>query len=98
MGFSAMRYDLMIPLYSALRLIDEAGIETTSYLAVCASTKVQHLQQRHDLLKKLQELGKVVVAVLNVTGKAGQQKCSEEHQQIQRELAAWQAREEADPE
>jgi hypothetical protein len=88
MGYIAVRFELMIALFHARSLIDEAGIETTSYLFVCTSTKVQHLQQRHDLKKKLQELGKEVQTVLDATGTRGQRKCIEEHQKAQRELAA----------
>lgn len=88
-GFLAVRFDLLIPLYYIISLIDNAGIAVTAYLPLCASTKIQHLQQRHHLSEKIAELAKEVQLILTLTGTLGEQKCIAEHQRRQQELATW---------
>lgn len=78
--FIHIRYDILTPTSNALNLIDEVGIQVTSYLPICAATKVEYLQQRHNLLKKLQKLDKTVQDVIDSTGLPGQTKCIIGHQ------------------
>ena len=82
-----IQYTLMIELYHTLSLIDNTGIELTSYLEVCTSRRVAHLHQRRRLLVRLRELAQSVGEVLTLTGTVGREKSLEGYQERQRKRA-----------
>ncbi len=60
------RYALMIPIYHLQDQIDTIGIRMTAYLPKCKSYLQRNLEERHFLLKKLQELCTIAQNVTNV--------------------------------
>jgi len=92
-GFIAIRYSLMISIGHVGALIDQAGIEVTSYRSVCRSKQVQHLQRRQWIVQVLRDLTQEVEKALDLMGPKGQQQCVDQHRKHQREVAALLAQE-----
>lgn len=82
-----IRYDLLDSLYHVLELLDETGIDVTSYLPRCRSTRLCHLQQRQRILECMRKLARAIQETLIKTGLQGQQRLLSEHLAYSERLA-----------